>query len=634
MKQRLAIAAAVAAIGLAAVGLWWSAGGSQSQSPDGHPSGRAARPVPQSSADSENAAMGLGPVPATLSVHYAFRMVGGSFPKQLESELAATLDLGALRQDGTERWLPVRLAGPQLQMNQAAQSVFDVPADRAELAAPWAVRVDGGGRVVEVRFAAGTSTTTQGVLASLAQAVQLVGPAHAGERTWQTDERDANGPYQATYTREGDGSVTKRWTQTQAGFSATSQAHYALRDGHIDTVHWEQQGTAVTSSLVAGRETRFSVVIDLHYRGKNAGDWAVGLDPKTLRPYDLGQLALRRRAAEPPRALQVVLDEVVALASGTDTAGRMKLRADLTRAIAANPAAAKAVGQTLRKGSLTGRARTVAIASLVGARTAEAQREVAELAADRSLAEDLRLSLLQSASLMSSPTPEFVAMLAQLAYATDDPGYSAAAATTLGASLAFLHEHHPQEAKQALQGYVEHAKQNVQPEPSAASAALPPVGIRIAWLAGLGNTADPAALPVILAGLHDSNELVRGSAALALRFQAPTACIEAMQQQMATDRSIHVRENILEAAQTMGPDVTASLVQKALFYDSSEFVRKAAAYVLATWSHEAPGLRAVLVDALKVEKSPRVAEALKNFVEPGRIPGSPAAAPHLPEAKP
>ncbi len=634
MKRAQSIGLGIAAVGLIGAGLaWWQLrpaveNAADKVGPDVAKTQRSAGELPLTRAQAQAG--------SAYTARYNFQMEGGSFAERVDSDLQGKLEVGVPQLVGADTWLPARLVDAKLQLNPAARKVFAMPEGQgdqgqAELGQRWALRVRGDGRLEEVRFAAQTSAVTQGTLAALAQGLQLVGPTQAGAATWQLEERDANGPYRASYARQSDGAVLKTWTQQSAGFSSTHEVRFTLADGQIQAVHAEQKGTAATSSLVAGKETRFGVVIDLQRQGSSDGRWASGLDPATLLPYRLDQLALRKRAPTPAKPLESAMREVTARASSTDTAGRMQLRGDLTRAIAASPEASRAVAQSLRQGTLQGPARTVAIAALVGARTPEAQREVADLVKDTALPEELRINVLQSASLMTSPTLEFAAALAQLAYTGADLGYSGAVATTLGATLGFLRETHPEQAKKSLADYADHAKKHVQGEPSSE---LAPVGVRIAWLAGLGNTADPQALPLILAGLKDPNELVRGSAALALRFQEPKACIAAMHQLMASDQSIHVRENLVDAARDMGPAAAGSLVEKALFYDKSELVRKAAAYTLATWSHEAPGLRAVLVTALKAEKSARVAEALKNYIEPGRIAGSPAAAPHHPEAKP
>jgi HEAT repeat protein len=142
-------------------------------------------------------------------------------------------------------------------------------------------------------------------------------------------------------------------------------------------------------------------------------------------------------------------------------------------------------------------------------------------------------------------------------------------------------------------------------------------------LAGLGNTGSAEALPLILASLKDDDELVRGGAVLALRRQSPSACIDRLLDLMAHEGSVHVRENVMDVAMVMGPAVTEPMVRKALYFDDSAFVRSAAAYVVSTWSTDSPGMRAVLVDALKHEKSPDVAERLQNFIEQGRVSGNP-----------
>jgi hypothetical protein len=61
-----------------------------------------------------------------------------------------------------------------------------------------------------------------------------------------------------------------------------------------------------------------------------------------------------------------------------------------------------------------------------------------------------------------------------------------------------------------------------------------------------------------------------------------------------------------------------SLVTHALRDDYSEHVRLAAAFTMATWAVDTPALKAELTKALATEKSSKVQESLKNYLQPGR----------------
>ena len=69
----------------------------------------------------------------------------------------------------------------------------------------------------------------------------------------------------------------------------------------------------------------------------------------------------------------------------------------------------------------------------------------------------------------------------------------------------------------------------------------------------------------------------------------------------------------------MGPSALENFVTKALLFDESDYVRLGAAHTMAVWMADAPGLRRHLAEALTREKSPKVQDSLRNYLEPGRF---------------
>ena len=624
MKRVLAVVGGVALVGLAAAGAWLTLGRGPVDAAD-----EASAPDPRSGQGTAEAARRSAhqAMSAKMAAHYAFTLDGAATIGRLDVAIDGTLELAAAVREGGATWQPARLVGAKVQLSEAAKKVLDLK-DPAELAKPWMMRSEDDGRITDVRFDPGISVAARAVLAAMAHGSQLVWPTNASAKAWEADERDANGAYHAAYARQPDGTIVKTWQSgpERLGQNAQTTTRFATKSGRAVHVAFDQRGTATTGGLDASKFAPFSLAIELKWLGVSDSRWAAGLDTTKMLTFTAASARTTHRETLPTRSLDVVMEAVRSGAAQTDSGGRTNLRNELTRAIAASDAAVASTAAALRAGTLDKEAEKVTIAALVGARTDAAQAAVAELVSDAGLAEALRLRVLQSASLMTSPTPAFVAALEKLATATTDRAYAAAAATTLGASAAFLAEQHPEPAKHAIETLVDHARPIVEPARKTGRREQDmhqPAGIRIAWLAALGNTGDASALPLLLAALEDTNEAVRGSAALALRRQDPQACIAKMLELMAKETSVHVRENLIDAARDMGPAVTGSMVEKTLFFDKSEFVRLAAAYAVTVWSSQAPGLRAVLVDALKHEKSPRVADALKGYVDKGSISGQP-----------
>lgn len=569
-----------------------------------------------------------------LAADYRFEMDGGAQVGPIQVELHGELQLATPLDVEGARWLPARLTHIEAKLSAAAQRLLGGDA-AAGLELPLLVRLDAGERVAELRFDPATTISVRGVLADLVQAAQWSRPATADARRWTVEELDSNGSHSATYVRSAAATVERSW-RTPADRTAERLAtttRFALDDEGVATVAQRTTGTVSTGNILANQHTPLTMAIDLRRAGVPDLAWAKGLSPQRMVAFaDRSGEADRPATTPPHRPAAEVLREVVARASAIGVGGRTNLRNELTYALRDDDAAVGPLEQTLREGTLDAKAESVAIAALTGAGTERAQRAVADLLDDTTLTERTTLAVLQAAAFVQRPGAAFLDRLEASSADLSRPAHASGVATALGAALGQLKASDPQAAAPRIRVYLGraskvltgHDEPPAHPDaPGATSEEPAPVAVRIAWLAGLGNTADPSALPVLFAGLVDSNELVRGSAALALRFQDPGAAMPWMTKLMATDPSIHVRENIVDAARFMGPKAGRPLVEKALYYDESHHVRTAAAYTLSVWSNDVPTLRAVMTDALKREKHPRVAEALQNYLQMGRVPGSP-----------
>lgn len=630
-RQKLWIGGGAIALTVGAA-LAWNAGQSPTEST---PSTEAARTAQQAA----DAAWPLLPGPlwqggVSLAADYRFAMDGGAKIGAIAVEVHGTLELAAPRSIDDARWLPARLTQIETKLSPAAARMLGSEVE-ARLQAPFLVRLEAGDRVGELRFPAETSVSVRAVLADLLLAAQWSRPDAGADRSWIVEEPDANGLHSADYQRTAADAVTRSWRTPaeRTGERLSVQARIALDDQGIALIEQRVEGTVSTGNVLADEHTALTLAIDLRRLGAVDAAWAAGLSPTAMVALaDRSGEAERPAAAPPHRPAAEVLREVVARASAIGASGRTNLRNELTYALRDDDEAVTTVYETLREGTLDPKAESVAVAALTGAGTERAQRAMADLIDDPTLPQRTALAVLQAAAFLQHPNAAFLDRLEAASADRRRPEYAGGVATALGAALGHQKEDDPVAATQRIAKYVQRASQALtgRDEPPAhpdspgnTSHEPEPVGIRIAWLAGLGNTTDPSALPVLFVGLVDNNELVRGSAALALRFQDPGAAMPWMTKLMATDPSIHVRENLVDAARFMGPKAARPLVEKALFYDESPHVRVAAAYTLSVWSNDVPGLRAVMTDALKREKHPRVAEALQNYVQLGRVPGSP-----------
>lgn len=572
---------------------------------------------------------------ASYAFDYAFAMTApfaGSSDAELTLHVRGTLDLATPRPDKGAAWVPARLRAVTVERNDLATRVFDLSKlkPEADFAAEFAFHVAEDGRVDDVRLTEGQPFAARSALAATAWAAQRARPTPPETSAWDVQERDANGEYSAHYRAHADGSLDKTWTIGQGGDPperlaqiSTGRAHFALTDGVLQALEYDLRGKAATATLNVATFKPFSVHLSLERVGEADERWAASLRPDKLVAWRPGAVK-RHKAEEETRRYEDVVADASARSGKMDPGTHAKLRAEWTHLIARQPEALARTEQQLRTGALPEDARRLAVEAMVGARTPQAQDRVTAMVSDDAVPEALRADLLTAAALMSGPTLAFVVGLEKLAFDPVRGQIGALAATTLGASAGFLAETHPAESAKVVQRLVDNARPVLDPP---AHATKQPLAVRQAWLAGLGNTGDAQALPLILAALADPSEMLRAQAALSLRRQDPAACVGPMTERMAQDKSVHVRENLVDAARFLGPDKLLPLVEKALMFDASVHVRLAAAYTVTVWSTQAPGLRKVLAEALKREKSPKVAEALQNDLTQGRLAGEPVVAP-------
>jgi hypothetical protein len=522
---------------------------------------------------------------------------------------------------GKPHWLGVRTVGSQWQANAALQAVMGLQdADRAQLEKAFAVQVDADGRVTALRFAPGTPAPVAALLGAVAHASQFVRPAQAEGTAWQAQEQDLTGSFVAQYRIEAPGRVTKRWSGSGAdagqadplGLHQDTTAEFTLQNEHVQAMTWTQQGRMQppVDSELAG--TTFRIALRLERRGQAEAAWLAGLDPQKLQPFDAAMPVAREHAPQPVEWSTLHTD-LTALGAATTAEQRGQCRDRVLVAMQHQPEIVTQAEAALTGGKLTEPAERTLLEALVGAGTPAAQQTVARLITDAKVAEPLRDRALMAATMLHDADAAFVASL--LAAEVDQPSRRSATAVTLGAVVRDLTPGQPDRAGQLAATLVAQAKVAL----DHGNPAAPSLMDQCNWLAALGNTGDPHALPAILQALADAREDVRISAAHALRFQDPAATAEAMTLQMATDASLDVRTALLHAARWQGAKARLAFVEKALRFDRSEAVRLEAAFTLASWSVTAPGIRKALAEALAVEKSETVQEALRNYLTPGRI---------------
>lgn len=598
--------AAVGALGVAAVA-WWLL-----------------RDTQEPSAEPAAAAVLDGTYDLTYELAMDGVAVGGAH-KTASVFVAGKLVVTPRNEEGTH-WYEARLDAPQLVADETARAVTDFPRENigAALSKPWVADLDSEGRVTATRFEGKASVAVRGVFAAIASMSQYTRPALSAA-AWTTSESELNGDYTANYEASSD-RVTKRWRlvgdgdpedpAATPGYEADGEARFTLENGVVHKVQARQTGAASVGRRDGDNRARFTTTIALTRTGPATP--APQTDRSALTPFTLATVPTSIDRGT-PRAFDAIADDIRKTSEAKDWKRRIMAREELTNAVLKDETTAHRTAAEIRKGGLSEPVERSYIEALASAATPAAQEEIAGLMTDPKLPMDTRVRTLGAAALVDPPLETLFKALDSLVFVgrAKDPMLASQASVSLGAATHRSALAAGPAAPVITPRLVDLARTVILGPPGGKPTAT--LRERSNWLGALGNLADPAGLPIALAALDDESEIIRASAVRALRFLDPGACLPSMQRLLRDDPSIHVRSAIMFSARFMGPEMMETLVGRTLVHDVSEHVRLAAAFTVSQWSLNAPGLRRLLAEALEQEKSAKVQESLRNYLQPNRV---------------
>lgn len=638
------VATAAAVVLVCAGGLWWSSNRDATPA-NVQTDGQQAHQDGLESVDGRRYARTLDAVPVLRGRYRVSHRTTLNLPdtghgqRVASTVLQGKLDVGEVPCDTAHRCVVMRLTDTQLQTSQAAAKMGGFAADDDKIAnTQWVVDVDRTGRAHGVRVAPGSSAGMQRTVADLSFALQFVRANRGTPAQWSSTEKDTNGSYKAGYERLSNGAVTKRWRASQRWqakgradepfYSATGRARFDIDSGRVAEVTVVRHGSAAVTGAAA--RASFDGKISLKTEGAGANDWLKAVDIAAWNSYRVVAATEDRRAYVGMYNKLVTALEDSSVRTMTD---RMAIGRELTEVIRVDPAAVAAAENEIATGDKAEPVRRTVLEALAGAGTDFAQAAIGRLVS-RKMAEDRRNQVLVAAAQIAHPNARLVNSVAGVAVDAKHAERGSRAAMTWGALVRARRgmvgaktdgggdsgddgaKKSPDilvEAKKRLDGASLGTSDQTIPESSV------DVEAKANWLEALGNTGDPKAFAPIAAALFHPREAIRIAAANALRFQDPAKAVPVMTKRMLRYDTIHVRRGILHAALWLGPAECEKLVAKALHYDRSPFVRENAAYTIAFWAEQSPGLRRHLVEALKHEDSPTVERTLRNYLEPGRV---------------
>lgn len=449
------------------------------------------------------------------------------------------------------------------------------------------------GLVSGLRFAGDTLRPAQTTWRSL---VTLTQYQPSGEPLWQAQEQDASGTYLAQYERTGD-----RTSKTKLRYVNVRAENVSLRLLHSASVFTSSDGLR---SLSASEEIETSSkLLPVPMRGLLRFDLddrqpAEAVEPEWLREYNAAE-ALALSGAGTETSIAGELDrakargftwETAAAALHGDPKGKGYTRA--YQALTALLRVDSSVLDQVVKGAATdGPLRATLLAALGDAGTAEAQSALRKFLGDAGFSDEHRLVMARGLSRTTAPTAETVQFLANK---VRDPVLGQQARLGLGSNVARLQQSDPELAKQTLETIGTGLK-------SASGAE------RGDYLGALGNSRDPAALPLIRPYLSDPSATIAARATFALRHLPGATTDILLAEQLDPSRPLEVRESALGALRDRQPrSPLLEQVSALMLTEPNDRVRGAAIELGSFWAGRSALLQSSLAQVAAQEANPNL----------------------------
>lgn len=584
-------------IALAAIGLWYL---------------RAADP------ESADSAPSSGPTPVLrwqvgTSQQYAVRvdstftltMPGAAAGQTMKLSIAGELQYRTLEVAPQSILVGLRFTPITMAIDDAGNAEVN-----QALATPFRVRFSRDGRPLDFSFPAAVSAAHREVLENLVMMFQAV---IRGEESWQAEERNGTGNYQAAYRRLAPQDVVKnkqRYLPAAADMAVpdvTSTEAITLDPGHDWIAAMEVEETLVTAEA-GSPPTRV-----INHATLELLPAAAPVSPDTWQfaaaeaDTDQDTGARARPAATPlshEQATQQLLRDVGELNAASE--GRSILIHRLRDLLLADDRLPEVLLESLRNQDLSDQTRAdlYLAAELAGTPSAQAAL-VSVLYADDMSPQDAMRAIVALGG-VSEPTGETLTALWDLARSDlaeserrDLPGTAALAIGSLGNNLRTADS-------------VDYPALRAELEASVSSASSP--AQRAVFLYALGNTADPEpALRRDIAGyLDDPSPRVRSAAARTLGRLGSDQVAEELLASAQQETASQVRASIVEALATWDqPSAPANnWVLQAIRQEQDERTRYNMAVFLGKNLDRFPQNRAVLQGLLATEQSRRIRQQI------------------------
>ena len=439
--------------------------------------------------------------------------------------------------------------------SESAEKIALAAKLRTDLVTPYYLTLEPDGRIQSIRLSSKVSSNAASLIRSMAAHLQFIQPQR-NKQSWEVNEQDQTGEYQAHYQKLAQGIYEKhkrayQKIATPQGLVETSEiGDYQIaskstfqfeRDTRLksitvaETVH----ATIMDNITVETQQDMELTLKDTDHVYAQIADWqyektqlaasklatiAPGEDPhykhqeKLLGDADMVTLMAELRSLD--------------LSTASDQAVNQAMRR-LTALFAVHPEAAQ---QALAefKSELSLEQASILAGALASAETPQAQDALSEVALLDELESNVRNSAVALLGLSENPTGATIDTLLTL-QKSEDIALSSSANLALGSVAESIAELNPEVAEDIMTSLLQDLQDSESDETLQLS------------LEALGNSGDSRMIPAVKTVLEEGSEDMRASGVEALRFVNTPEAVELIANTVTRDADTHVRQAAIRA---------------------------------------------------------------------------------------
>lgn len=543
----------------------------------------------------------------TIESSFLMSMPGGKPNRAMQLRMEGVLAYRTLEVDATGVTAGMRFIAMDMTMDGAG----DAGVNRA-LTTPFRVRFDSSGLPLSFDFPAAVVAAHREVLENLVRMFQVV--IDDGD-SWQTQESNASGRYEAIYASTSPATLEKnKQRYLQAGTTAAVPEVVSVEAITLDANRDWISGMVVDETLVTRDPGSPPVTVKNHatiqlqhtQKAPAANTWRfqAAAPPRDEEAPD----TLPATSLTPEEARRQLAANISALDSTVE--GRSILIHRVRDLLLVDDQLPEVLLETMRTGDLTDRTRADLYLAFELAGTPAAQAALGAVLMDTSWPPQDALRAIVALGGVARPTVDTLATLWDLAFSDladtarrDLPGTATLAIGSLGGTLRSSDDTQYLSVRADLLA-------------GAASASKPEK--RAVFLYALGNTADPdpALQRDIVPYLDDPEPRVRRAAARTLGKLGTDQVAEELMQSVVREGNPEVRASLVEALASWQTPTPAAMewTRNALVHETDENARLNMAVMLGNNMAQFPENRVLLQAMLETEQSRRIRQQLAELL--------------------